>query len=395
VTDGPKQATKAGEVLWIATILVDFVDVTSMWRNFAGKNANCKESGKSCVGAYDDLHEAGTELVALGLTSGTPLIWFASIPKACTTTDSISGLVFYRPANYIYSTMDDSQHATSGQFALNRYLLRPRKQPAFWWNNDRYANITTAQHDTVPTASFSYDWLCAGFENALDRSGKPVVLLQPWPSGIDFGTAKTASLPELVAAAIRILWVLGKLSLGVTNATVKRLGISGYSAGGPGMWAAFDATKNNNDKPGQIRVVREIYLFDANDTAAHSVDVVQWACHTNDARLRMVAGYRQNEHEKIANSIAKACGAGNISFHPPSAQFWDATSSTGGKWWKHVFQNFAPLPDGTETTGYNFNTRHQFILYGGEDAGFTAPVNPGDKMDSVTFLEQFLKASSF
>lgn len=77
---------------------------------------------------------------------------------------------------------------------------------------------------------------------------------------------------------------------------------------------------------------------------------MQWACNTADARLRMVAGYRQNGHKKIAKSIAATCGAGDVSFYPPSARFWDATSSTGGRWWKYMFQSLT-LPNGTETAG--------------------------------------------
>jgi hypothetical protein len=38
-----------------------------------------------------------------------------------------------------------------------------------------------------------------------------VVLLHPWPNGVDFGLATGASLPALAGSAIRLLWAEQRL----------------------------------------------------------------------------------------------------------------------------------------------------------------------------------------
>ncbi|WP_437682187.1 hypothetical protein [Sorangium sp. So ce131] len=337
----------------LAQIRTEFVNITPFWMAYAAEAPE-----------YAADHKPGeTELVALGHTGGKPLIWFATVPAACAAPPApgIGCLVFFRPQSYTYSRVDDAHH---DMFGLNRLLLKPVDDPrAEIWKRDMF--LADPSNNNWP-----YAWLRAGFEDALSRSGKPVVLLHPWPSGSDFGAATGASLPALAGGAIRLLWAEQRLAKNRGGIHLGRLGIAGYSAGGLSMWAAL---ANNKQR------VSEVYAFDARGTPANAGAAIQWFNSRSDTVLRMTGGYQLAANDGIRISIEKLAGgpAPRVTATPPSKKAYEAGSNP---LWDHVVTQH---PELRERDDY----WHQFAAFG----GYVAMPGPF----AVTFLQQFLQDSLF
>jgi hypothetical protein len=377
-------------------VTTDFVDVTEHWKKWVDAPTSCKAQGLSCWRAYEILHEPGTEMRVLGSTTGRPLLWIVLVPKACKSATSVSRLVFYRPAFYEHDRLDDPQHASHGMYAIARYLVRPRHHehgpsPGIWWAWDRYHTISDDEHRTVKGVAQFYDWLCAGFEHALDACGRSVVMFFPLPHGTGFGAAATGNLPALLDKACAFLWSIGQLGAGASALPRGKLALAGYSAGGAGLWAALDANKAS---------VSEVYSFDANGVGAQGAALAQWAWNTSNFRLRLATGFPAMfiDHERVARTVrdrlainpsSRSATGGEVTMHPSTEAFY---GPTGHKWWLHAFSEFPPALTLPEWQGYARDTRHQFVIYGGEDPGF-APGTTGERWTGVTFLEQFLRSS--
>jgi hypothetical protein len=387
-----RSATTGTTVAFTLKVNTDFVDATELWSKMLGASGTCVTESGSCWSAYQKLHQAGSELVVLGFTAGSPIVWFVVVPDACKSAGTVSSLVFFRPALYSYSTFDDPQHAAVGMFKMCRYLITPRaKDPHVWWAWDRYHDITPAQHATVNNASaVFYDWLCTGLEDALHRSGKKVILVMPLPVGTGFGVAEGPQLASHLASIRALLYARGKIGVGQQSISGNKLGLAGYSAGGLGLYPCLRANR---------ALVNELYCFDPNDDDKHIAEVAQWAFETADFKLRLAGGLdghvRTNDAvaktvtRRIAMTPRKATG-GVVTTHPASPSTFYA-EKTGDKWYNHVFSEALP---GWGGGGFDHGTRHQFVIYGGEDPGFTPGAAAGAPWNGVSFFEQFLKDSS-
>jgi hypothetical protein len=401
VTGVKLEGSPAGQTTFRVTIDTSFVDATEHWKGLLGKATTCMSERLNCWKAYRDLHEPGTELVVLAFTPGRPLIWFAAVPDACKNANAVSALVFFRPTAATYATIE---RATRGMYALTRYLLRPRSpEPGVWWARDRYHEITDEQFASVkssadPPAQF-YDRLCAGFENALSRCGKSVILLYPLPSGTDFGAAAGPGLAggttPLLAQIRALLHARGKIGVGQTSVAGSKLGLAGYSAGGLGL---FPCLQNNR------QFVNEVYGFDPNGAGSQAGNLAQWAFDTQDFRLRLAAGFagsvatNQNILDAVNAKLAggRPAGWGEATTHPASPETFYLPSASGGHaWWNHVFSEWpAALTDGAWAQ-YRGDTRHQFVIYGGEDPAFAPASGANQPWNGTTFMGQFLATSTF
>ncbi len=343
-----------------AQIRTDFVDVTNLWMDLADQ---------SWVQDYVDEHHPDVQLVVLGATRSTPPLWFALVPKQCRApaSPSIGALVFYRPASYVYTSLVDAQApgGVHSMQAMNRYFLAPVPGTAAFYKKD------TMEPDGQ---GGDYLYVRVGFEDALVKSGKNVVLFHPLPSGNSFGDSRGVRLPTLLSQAMALLWSNQAVGVDTGNVQVGRLGVAGYSAGGQGLWDAF---RNNK------ALVKEIYAFDPIGTVAHGDQAIQWACTTADARLRMVGAAQQNAVLGIAAGIEKrkarlpSVGPAGVTVSPTKAgpSFWDP-SPVGSAWWNHAIQKFTHRRR-------DLNLSHQFAVFGGSGA------------KGVSYLEEFLKGSGY
>jgi hypothetical protein len=391
-------ASTAEAVVYDITVNSEFVDLTEHWKHVTTAQATCKAEPFSCWSAYERLHEPGTELVVLGRTTGNPLIWLAVVPRAARTSAVVSTFVFYRPTFYSYSKLDEPLHGSHGMYAIGRYLLRPRTpDPGVWWAWDRLHKITDAQLATVNTVqnpvSQFYDRLCAGFENAVHRSNKAVVLLYPLPDQLDFGAA-AGNLTLLVRNVLALLAARGKVGVGQSEVQAGKLALGGYSAGGPALWQAFQSNKSS---------LHELYSFDANDAQGQAASLAQWAWETSNFRLRLAGGFAQSmtTHELIARTVrdrlalpGRKASGGQVTVHPGSPTFYNALPAGGGRWWDHAFSEFPGALSSPGWSQFTGDSRHQFVIYGGEDAGFAVPAGGGLPLEGTTFLGQFLRDST-
>ncbi len=337
----------------VIRIHTEFVDISKFWTAYASR-----------TGEYAADHVAGTTLVPLGFTGGTPRIWFASVADAAASSSKaeVSCLLFCRPSNYTYTKIDQKHHMNG----LNRYLLRPTTDPN--------APIHKREKFMLEPDGKPYVWVRAGFEHAMTQSGKAIVMLHPWPSGASFGSAATKRMPNLAGAAIRFLWGRGNVGAQVAGVRLGRLGVSGYSAGGLGLWGAF---ANN------VSRISEVYAFDAVNTSTHAGGVSAWFRAQTKAGanpcLRMGSGNSIATHVGIRRTIEQAMGGPQpgVTVIPDSAKdyakganpIWDETT--------------AAVPSAQNRRGF----WHQFAVFG---AMGTPPLT-----GVPNFMEQFLTNSGF
>jgi hypothetical protein len=326
-------------------------------RRYAGADA-------AYASEYATDHQPGDpELVALGFTGGKPLIWFATVPSACAAPPApgVGCLVFFRPESYAYARVDEPHHE---MFGLNRYLLKPVDDPhADVWRRDVFRPDPENQYSP-------YAWLRAGFEDALARSRKPVVILHPWPNGSDFGAATGASLPVLIEGALRLLWAEQQLGKSRGAIQLGRLGIAGYSAGGLSMWAALASNKQR---------ISEVYAFDARGTPSNAGTAIQWFNSRSDTVLRMSGGYQLVANEGIRISIEKFAGGpvSRVTATPPNKKAYETGANP---LWDYVTTAYPELRQQADYW-------HQFAIFG----GYAAVPGPF----AMTFMQQFLQDSLF
>jgi len=358
----------------LAEVRTEFVDVTQIWRAV---------SQPSSVREFDAEHETLGTLVAIGATGASPPLWFVSFASGLEPpSPDVSCLVFFRPAlHYTYATVDDPRHGNNnGMFNVNRFLLAPRNpdQPIFTQGEFRSRPNWTWNRFARPTGDDDFIWLRASFERALLNSGLPLVMVHPFPTdGLNFGAAQTADLPKALAGIIRMLRGLGFCASTQEKVTLGRLGLAGYSAGGSGVFASLKANR---------QIVKELYLFDCQETATNAPFVIQWARSTSDFRLRMTGSNQWASNTSIKNSVVDFLGSDDgITASPDSLNFWNPASQGGSPWWDFVLKDTANLR-------FNGDARHQFVLFGGNS--FSLDPNSPEPV-TTTYLEEFLSGSGF
>lgn len=338
----------------------EFVSLGHFWKVYA-----------SGVGEWLAEHDPKVNLSVLGYTGGKPLIWFASVPEGLKkpTQPDISCLVFYRPENDGYTQIDQQQD----QSRLNRYLLKqvtgstvPEKAEVFLPFKKKGGGLDL------------YGSLRCGFEDALARSGKTVLMLHPWPNKLAYGDAAGGLVPTLVEDAIRFLWGSRTIGLGDAKAALGlgRLGLAGFSAGGIAMQSTLKAAGSEID---------ELYSFDAR--GLDPTDVIQWFGQKPTSRcLRMTAAFRIATHLSVQQAIEKASGATTrMTVWPSNPSAYDAGSTPLWDQALSLLPNTAPkmLQDGVRKRD---DFRHQFAIFGGSGAASGS---------SVSFLQEFLQGSDF
>jgi hypothetical protein len=338
----------------------EFVDITPFWMAYADK-----------ADEYVSEHDSSLEsVVALGHTGGAPLIWFASFPGACKSPPKpdISCLVFFRQTGEAYTRVDQPHQMNP----LNRVLLKPVAGSPEFRKSDVFL-----PHEKKPGVFAPYSFIRCGFEDALQRSGKAVVMLHPWPNGLEYGAAKGADLPRLAAAAIRFLWARQRIARNLGGVQLGRLGVSGYSAGGPTFCLAL---LNNKDR------VDEAYCFDGTSVKTFAAGIIQWFQQAPTKRcLRMSSGHQIATHAAIRASLDPGGTSARITALPGTPQGYDAGSNP---LWDHTLSDLAARFPGTaKVTRADHDYWHSFALFG----GFVTSPGPG----VVTFLQQFLAASDF
>lgn len=332
----------------------DFVDASAFWAHYA-----------DYWSYYLSRHEPGTKVYVLGLTQGTPLLWFAVVPDRCIslTNPAVPCLVFYRPANQYSYTRLDQAHKTWG---LIRYLLKPRE------DSDSAARDYERDHCYGGPAG---DLMFCRFEDALVASRRGVVMLNPWPSQGDFGASSTAKLPTFCTQAIRFLAAQKAIALGVPNVKLGRLGLSGFSFGGFAMWAALG---NNMSR------VSEVYAFDCRDSGNAAALATQWFGACPDPMLRLVGGaYRVRPYADLAKALAPQ-GSPRVSLALGTEDWFNNGQNIV---WEHYIKDTPSLRDARAGQ----DARHQFAICGG-----VIPGNGTYDLDFVTtYLQAFLMSSNF
>ncbi len=358
----------------LARVHTQFVDVTDYWfdQNHA-KPKNKQTLGLDWAEIYeaDHAHEDpadGSRLVVLGYTDGKPGLWFATVPSALRTpaSDRIGCLIYYRPANYSYTrVLDDPKHS---MYALDRYLLTTREDSLGGKTASKFMDEIEVKHKQR-----DYPFLRVGMEQALRRSGKPVLLLKPWPSGTDFGRAVTTDLPQIIEQALRFLWATQQLATNRSRIELGRLGLSGYSAAGYSLNVSFQRNQARVD---------ELYAFDTVGMSTLSGTMQKWARrpgvkgHLTGSVQRGTANATIEAIHRILLATGESSRAGDFTVWPQGKilkvveQIWASNA-----WWMNATSKLPKLRnDGT--------ARHQFAMFGGEQY-------------DISWLEQFLRASSF
>lgn len=337
-------------------LATEFVDIGSFWGQYAIRFA--------AYAARRDADTPGMQLDALGYTGGDPKIWFASYcPAKLTESSNVSCLAFFRPESDGYTRIDQRHD----NYQLTRYLLAPIPGAA------KPADADVIQHDD-DAPGMGYPWLRAGFERALLRSEKPLVMLHPWPSGTDFGQAATSKLPGLAAAATRFLWAQGKIAKNLANVRLGRFGISGYSGGGFALWRALRANAKHID---------ELYAFDTVNAVANGGHAIQWFLARQAAGaapcLRMTGGSNLTALAGVARALTEKlkAAASDVTAWPMDRSGYELGENP---LWDHAVQLFPSMRE-------NIWFWHQFAVFGG------LPAPPGP--DAKTFLQAFLEQSLF
>jgi hypothetical protein len=334
-------------------IQTQFVNITPIWVAYAGFADDYLES-----------HDPRADLVALGNTGGEPKIWFASVPEACAAPPSpaLGCLVFYRPSGATYDRIDQ-QH---DMFGLNRYLLKAVEDPsAIAWKRDKFV--------LNPESGAPWLWVRCGFEDALARSGKAVVMLHPWPSALKYGSATSSALPSLAEAAIRLLWAEQRVGKERHGIHLGRLGLAGFSAGGLPL---FEALAQNRKR------VDEVYAFDARGVAERTAMLAAWMSERPSACLRMTGAHQLEANAAVVKAIARSPRGSELSARvtalPESAAAYEQPGATPH--WDYALEEFPGLRSDPDA-------RHQFAIFGGFDA------QPGPV--ALTSLQRFLQGSLF
>lgn len=333
------------------TLRTEFVDIGAFWEKYA-----------FAWPYFVAEHKGNTTTHVLGCTGGSPLIWICSVPSGLAShgNGSTACLVFFRPANYSYAQLAQPHDGS----AVARYFLKPKA------DGDKAALDFERDHIID-----DFNLMRASFEDAIDQSRRAMVMLHPWPSGSSFGDAATGALPSLCEGAIRLLRAKKVVCRGVANVSLGRLGISGFSLGGLGMFASLRAN---------MAKVREVYAFDCVGSEAAAGDIVQWFNSHDSNALRLVGGaYNVSTYSAIKRTISPSGGARrDLTFTPQAADPYAAGKNI-------VWDHFLSLAEPHRTFA---DTIHQFAICGG-----TIPGNGGpyDLDDVETFLANFLTASSF
>jgi hypothetical protein len=352
----------------VAELRTEFLDVTDHW--FA--NAAAREVSINTIDSEPD-----NTFVALASTGAQPPLWFAHFPKNVDPGAPDTGvLVFFRPhAHYTYSTAVDLRHFERGLQDLNRYMLAPKDQELI-----EIDGSPSLADERFPFVN-SYYPLRIGWQQAVLRSGKQMVVLHPWPtSGLQFGDALTSKLPTLIDEILRFLLGTGRAGASQPSLQLGRLGVAGFSAGGA---PAVQAMKTNRTR------VKEMYLFDPFPFIPDMPFVIDWAFKTKDFRLRMTGanfwGQCETVRRTVIAGLSGEAGDAFVTLRPTTLGVFKPEDKGGGHYWNYVIHKHPEMQFAPEV-------HHQFAAFGGDELTNDEDFNV---IENVTWLEEFLSTSAF
>jgi hypothetical protein len=254
--------------------------------------------------------------------------WAASAQKA----KDVQALMFYCPRGFLYtSSIAQTRDSNAGKLRkpslgrLARYMMSadreaPRDEHEFW-PFVHYAHVAGAKR--------LFPYINVGLGGSVDRSGKRVLLLVPFPHAHDHGPFTHAGLAKKVEKAALLLWT--KLNFAKDSSeppSQGRLGLAAFSNGGGALRQAFQ--NNNSD-------VNEVYSFDSNDYPMLWNSIRPWLAGGLDRRFAVIAG--------LQNVTAGACRVASLSYpaqvyaHPTVDDFWSPRSSPNlGRFWLGSFE---------------------------------------------------------
>lgn len=274
----------------------------------------------------------GCQVRIFQMTMGRPACWSIVVPP--NLPEDASGynvLVFYQP------TLIGAEYKSAAdcQFHHDENLPRYTRDPPVW------APYYWARR--VDGSFYRVSWPHTGFEGQIAASRKPVILMMPYPHGenMDFGDAITRQLPMLVESLLRALWGAALIGLDQKQPiALKRLGLSGFSAGGGAATAAWSALRKVESR------LKELYLFDPAGAPAGS-DIAEWLKADSDRRACFIGGQYYQKMATLADAI-KAKGASALLL-PPSADYYSARGTPWGASQSLLDKNLNP-DMGTLTT---------------------------------------------
>ena len=352
----------------VAEVRTEFLDITAHFL------ANADETDAE-IRAIDT--EPESDFIALASTGAQPPLWFAHYPKDVDTgTPTISVLTFFRPhGHYTYATAFDMSHRQRGLSDLSRYLLAPKDQAPI-----DLVRGPTRREDRFTFADPFYP-LRIGWQQAVLRSGKQMVVLHPWPtSGLQFGAALTSKLPIVADQILRFLHGMGRIAASQPTVQMGRMGVAGYSAGGV---PAVQAMKTNRSR------VKELYLFDPFPFIPEIPFVIDWAFKTQDFRLRMTGanfwGQCETVRRTIIAGLSGEAGDAFVTLRPVSLAVFKPEDKGGGHYWNYVIHTQPQMQ-------FDFNVHHQFAAFGGDQLEFD---DDFAMISNTTWLEEFLTNSGF
>jgi hypothetical protein len=312
-------------------VLVDtrFIDVTEALRSqypnkLGGKGGYDTPWPQDSEPNKNDPHY-GCRLFILEMTVGKPKAWAVIVPEAARRDRApVNVLLFFQPA------MQVTYQGTLDCYYANPSLQRYSKDPPTWapffvadLGFDKAAQRQDYNFRKFPET---------GFEGQLTKSGKPLVMVIPFPHTegahgeiINYGKAVEASLGELLDSLLRVIWddkdIAKTASPDRIPPGVGRVGVAGYSYGGV---PTIKAVRNNPS------LVSELYLFDSTEPLTGNTlsFLKKWFKEgTSSRRLRLTGALFLEQFLQAREEILKASGkpgrGGDITVTPKDASFYD------------------------------------------------------------------------
>ena len=394
-------AAPSAVVLHVAT---EFLDVTDYFFDFAAQadedalnkwsqNPKGDRPWKQ-VEMYHAAHarEIGADpdnpvrMTVLGFTGGRPKMWFVTYCEP--RINSIAGpeigtFVYFRPNTDPYTKVCEIYQ---GKMMLrnNRYYLAPNEQEYQEGCLDA-ADRMIAHTDPEKKGWGKFYLVRISMDQALQRSGRPVVMVAPYPHMSDYGEAEKKEVPVLLESLLRFLHANGEIARTQAGVKLGRLGVGGFSGGGLPMGRMFRRCSSR---------ISELYLFDATAATGYSDVAIHWAWATPGARLRISMGMNEKPLYDIFLRTLDFIGVkGALGFTVNSRENVSAWPefSTGDEfrdafernpWWQYYIAEVDAIRKIDPKAVTTFQARHQFAMFAGEQ-------------QPTTFFELFLRQSGY
>ncbi|MEU2565052.1 hypothetical protein ABZ626_37860 [Streptomyces longispororuber] len=402
-----------GGVLGIDT---EFLDLTDLWWQLHfRKNAKNREDAFNPWYLSPHLTERPGRLRVLANTRTTPLLWFASLPRAAGGNSdpgppsappdgtAVGGYVFFRPVGSSYPYAQDSpagvtdpKHAIRGMRALCRYLLTGRtraQQAAVGGLPDSHELLDHALNRELPLNSHAF--LPCGMDRALDRSAPRLlaktrtlrVLFLPLSFAGSYGGATGPQLADRLATALRLLWTRGALggpgqqlaqrdgtvfpvppgtapgaSVTGTLRVASDIWVGGYSSGGEALWGALSV-------PGNRQRVGRAIAMDPNGFRARGADRLRATARERGGtfQARVVwSPYDMGGPPGVDLVGAIRASGAEITVLPRAAGYYRPPPNSENSWVEYVFEDAKPWRPEMFPRGQMADWWHQFAVFAGE-----------------------------